>query len=167
MRLSQRMSLLRAADIAIVTSLRDGLARMPLEFAVAHQDALNYGGETEDANGGYRPGVIILSEFSSCCRVMRGAINVNPWRISEIAFAIERALCMRKEEHAQRVKFNLEFVFFFMHVELPVSTAAWTVSLRTSGGRTCSRTPLESARDALKNNEKYARLVAHQPKTGV
>jgi len=124
MRLAQRMSLLRAADIAVVTSLRDGLARLPLEFAVAHQDALSYDVGTGTGNGNgngngngdkvgddeYRPGVIILSEFSSCCRVMRGAINVNPWKISEIAFAIERALCMKKEEHAQRVKFNLEFV---------------------------------------------------------
>ena len=136
MRLLQRMALLRAADICIVTSLRDGLSRLPLEFAVAHQDALssdssdendehdgssnpnpnpkpnndnndlnsndennnnNNNNSTNNNLADYKPGTIILSEFSSCCRVMRGALVVNPWRISEIAYAIERALCMVSE----------------------------------------------------------------------
>ena len=106
MRLPQRIAVLRAADVCIVTSLRDGLNRLPLEFAVAHhRDAYARGVQNmADAEEGIegairvRPGVCILSEFASSARVMRGSIHVNPWRISEIAAAYERALEMDTEE---------------------------------------------------------------------
>jgi len=29
-------------------------------------------------------GVVIISEFVSSARVMRGALNVNPWRVQEV-----------------------------------------------------------------------------------
>ena len=73
MRLGQRIALLRAADIVIITSLRDGLNRLPMEFAISHQDALQVGIDNyRRADAGdpsavrIRPGVCILSEFTSC-----------------------------------------------------------------------------------------------------
>ena len=104
MRLPQRMALLRAADVVIVTPLRDGLNLLPLvsdhftmlsklftrpipnrqtflfslkEFTIAHQDALTDLGKKD----GRKRGLCILSEFSSCTRVMRGALHVNPWKV--------------------------------------------------------------------------------------
>lgn len=31
-------------------------------------------------------GVVVISEFVSSARVMRGALNVNPWRVQEVMF---------------------------------------------------------------------------------
>ncbi len=129
MRLPQRMALLRAADIAIVTSLRDGLNRLPLEFSIAHQDALgvgikNYADYEEGVEGAVRvrPGICILSEFASCARVMRGSIHVNPWKLAEIAHAIECSLRMDVEEHRRRIKYDSEFV-------TRVTTQRWALAV--------------------------------------
>lgn len=34
--------------------------------------------------GGFSEGVIIISQFVSSARVMRGALTVNPWNIEEV-----------------------------------------------------------------------------------
>jgi len=44
MRLPQRMALMRASDVCMVTPIRDGLNLIPLEFTFAHQDALHGAG---------------------------------------------------------------------------------------------------------------------------
>ena len=117
MRLNQRMALLRAVDIVMISSLRDGFNRLPLEFCVAHQDAVHVGIENvERALAGdpgavrVRPGVCILSEFASSARVMRGSIHINPWKVAEIAHAIECSLSMDVDEHRRRLKYDMEFV---------------------------------------------------------
>ncbi len=51
-----------------------------------------------------------MSEFSSCTRVMRGALHVNPWKISEIATAFYQALTMSEDERMRRVSIASEFV---------------------------------------------------------
>ena len=81
MRLPQRMALMRASDVIMVTPIRDGLNLIPLEFTVVHQDALTEQGRAD----GRKRGLCVLSEFSSSTRVMRGALHVNPWKISELA----------------------------------------------------------------------------------
>ena len=85
---------MRAADVVLVTPIRDGLNLIPLEFTIAHQDALTPRGRSD----GRRRGLCILSEFASCTRVMRGALHVNPWKISEIANAFRQALYMTEDE---------------------------------------------------------------------
>ena len=111
------MALLRAVDIVMISSLRDGFNRLPLEFCVAHQDAVRVGidnyarAEAGDQTAvGVRPGVCILSEFASSARVMRGSIHINPWKVAEIAHAIECSLSMDVEEHRRRLKYDMEFV---------------------------------------------------------
>lgn len=105
MRLPQRMALLRAADVVLVTPIRDGLNLYPLEFTVAHQDALDGG-----RNDGRQRGICILSEFSSTTRVMRGALHVNPWKISELANSFYQALTMSQDERIRRLRTATEFV---------------------------------------------------------
>eukprot|EP00548_Thalassiothrix_antarctica_P008749 CAMPEP_0194154710 /NCGR_PEP_ID=MMETSP0152-20130528/61602_1 /TAXON_ID=1049557 /ORGANISM="Thalassiothrix antarctica, Strain L6-D1" /LENGTH=1069 /DNA_ID=CAMNT_0038860987 /DNA_START=311 /DNA_END=3520 /DNA_ORIENTATION=+ len=106
MRLQQRIALLRAADVALVMPIRDGLNLIPLEFTIAHQDALTELGKRD----GRKRGLCILSEFSSCTRVMRGALHVNPWKAPEIATAIHAALSISEDERMRRIKCALEFV---------------------------------------------------------
>lgn len=118
MRLQQRMALLRAADIVLVTSIRDGLNLLPLEFTIAHQDALTETGRRD----GRKRGICILSEFSSCTRVMRGALHVNPCKISEIANAFYTALEMPEEERLRRLSIASEFV-------TRVTTQRWALAV--------------------------------------
>lgn len=99
MRLQQRLALMKASDVVMVTPIRDGLNLIPLEFTVAHHDCLTPEGQRDRR----RRGLVILSEFTSSTRVMRGALHVNPWKISEIAFAFRQALTMNDEERLKRV----------------------------------------------------------------
>merc|ERR1719356_1835586 len=117
MRLQQRMALLKAADVAMVTTIRDGLNLIPLEFTIAHMDAVN----DKDTTCRKR-GLCILSEFSSCTRVMRGALHVNPWKISEIATAFFQALTMSDDERIRRVSIASEFV-------TRVTTQRWALAV--------------------------------------
>lgn len=103
MRLPQRMALMRAADVIMVSPIRDGLNLIPLEYTIAHRDALT----SEDNR---KRGLCILSEFSSCTRVMRGALHVNPWKISELANSFHQALNMTDDERRRRLSTALEFV---------------------------------------------------------
>ncbi|EJK49447.1 hypothetical protein THAOC_31674 [Thalassiosira oceanica] len=67
-------------------------------------------------------GICILSEFSSCTRVMRGALHVNPWKISEIATAFYQALTMSDSERIRRMSIASEFV-------TRVTTQRWALAV--------------------------------------
>jgi trehalose 6-phosphate synthase/phosphatase len=118
MGLQQRMALLRAADTVIVTSIRDGLNLLPLEYTIAHQDALTEYGRKD----GRKRGMVILSEFSSCTRVMRGALHVNPYKISEIANALHSSLNIAEDERLRRISIASEFV-------TRVTTQRWALAV--------------------------------------
>ena len=118
MRLQQRTAILRAADVVVVTSIRDGLNLLPLEFTIAHQDAMTEMGKKD----GRKRGTCILSEFSSSTRVMRGALHVNPWKVSEIANAYYQALHMSEEERLRRISIASEFV-------TRVTTQRWALAV--------------------------------------
>ena len=118
MGLQQRMALLRAADTVVVTAIRDGLNLLPLEFTIAHQDAMTEMGKKD----GRKRGLCILSEFSSCTRVMRGALHVNPWKISEIANAFHLAVNIGEDERLRRISIASEFV-------TRVTTQRWALAV--------------------------------------
>ncbi|CAA2988772.1 alpha,alpha-trehalose-phosphate synthase [UDP-forming] 1 [Olea europaea subsp. europaea] len=83
-------------DIALVTSLRDGMNLVSYEF-VACQDS--------------KRGVLILSEFAGAAQSLgAGAILVNPWNITEVAAAIGQALTMPAEEREKRHRHNFDHV---------------------------------------------------------
>lgn len=67
----QRLPYLCVGDCLLNTAVRDGLNQLPMEYVLVHQLRRNG-----------KPGVMMLSEFTSCMRIMRGAIRINPWKVS-------------------------------------------------------------------------------------
>lgn len=83
-------------DVALVTSLRDGMNLVSYEV-IACQNS--------------KKGVLILSEFAGAAQSLgAGAILVNPWNISEVAVAIDIAMNMPVEEREERHCHNFEHV---------------------------------------------------------
>ena len=82
-------SLYRNADVALVSSLRDGMNLVAKEFVAAQV------GE---------PGVLVLSEFAGAVEELGdGALTINPVDTAGFAGAIDRALSMPEEERRQRM----------------------------------------------------------------
>ncbi|XP_039262026.2 trehalose-6-phosphate synthase-like [Styela clava] len=80
----------RAADVALVTPLRDGMNLVAKEFVAC---------QTED------PGVLILSPFTGAGETMLESLLVNPYETTEMANAINRAISMPEDE--RQVRMNL------------------------------------------------------------
>jgi trehalose 6-phosphate synthase len=78
----------RAAEIALITPLRDGMNLVAKEY-IAAQDP-------ED------PGVLILSRFAGAALQLKDALLVNPYSKEEISDAILQALQMPLEERIRR-----------------------------------------------------------------
>jgi len=78
----------RAADIGLVTPLRDGMNLVAKEY-VAAQDP-------ED------PGVLILSHFAGAAQQLGDALLVNPMSSEDVSEAIKRALAMSLDERKER-----------------------------------------------------------------
>ena len=76
-------ALLRAADVALTTSVRDGMNTTSLEYVIAQKE---------------HHGPLILSEFSGTVGSLANAIHVNPWDLGSVADAIADALNMPAEE---------------------------------------------------------------------
>ncbi|RWA03743.1 hypothetical protein EKO27_g11360 [Xylaria grammica] len=72
-------ALLRAADIGLITSVRDGMNTTSLEYVVCQRDT---------------HGPLILSEFSGTAGSLRDAIHINPWDLTNVAKQIHNALTM-------------------------------------------------------------------------
>jgi trehalose 6-phosphate synthase/phosphatase len=80
--------LYRAADFCLVNSLHDGMNLVAKEFVAARDD--------ED-------GVLILSTFAGASRELSEAVLVNPFDITETAYAMETAMRMDREERRSRM----------------------------------------------------------------
>ncbi|PGH10672.1 trehalose-phosphatase [Polytolypa hystricis UAMH7299] len=76
-------SLLRVADVGLITSVRDGMNTTSLEYVVCQQE-------------NHSP--LILSEFSGTAACLSSAIHINPWDLGGVATAINQALTMSTEE---------------------------------------------------------------------
>ena len=72
-------ALLRAADIGLITSVRDGMNTTSLEYIVCQKQ-------------GHGP--LILSEFSGTAGSLGDAIHINPWDLTDVAEKIDSALTM-------------------------------------------------------------------------
>ncbi|KAL7796666.1 glycosyltransferase family 20 protein [Trichoderma ceciliae] len=75
-------ALLRAADIGLITSVRDGMNTTSLEYIICQKD---------------NNGPLILSEFSGTAGSLCDAIHINPWDITGVAEKIDSALTMSVE----------------------------------------------------------------------
>jgi trehalose 6-phosphate synthase len=78
----------RAADVALITPLRDGMNLVAKEY-VAAQDSEN-------------PGVLVLSQFAGAAVDLSGALIVNPHESDGVAAALKRALEMPLYERRER-----------------------------------------------------------------
>lgn len=88
-------ALYAAADVCIVTSIRDGMNLVAFEY-VACQEA--------------RAGVLLLSEFAGAANCLNGAVLLNPWNPDECADAIALALSLSLEERRARHASLLKYV---------------------------------------------------------
>ena len=88
--LSELLAYYRAADIALVTPLKDGMNLVAKEFCAAKVK---------------KDGVLILSEFAGAAgQLQGGALLVNPHDIEAMADRIHEAFTMGPEERRRRMK---------------------------------------------------------------
>jgi trehalose 6-phosphate synthase/phosphatase len=85
----QLVGLYRAADVMLVTPIRDGMNLVAKEFCAARPD---------------EEGVLVLSEFAGAAAELREAVIINPYDVEGMADAIEQALEMPVEERRQRMR---------------------------------------------------------------
>jgi len=83
------IGLYRAADVMVVTPVRDGMNLVAKEFVAAR---------TDDG------GVLVLSEFAGAAEELIEALIVNPYDVDETAEAMHTALVMPQNERAQRMR---------------------------------------------------------------
>jgi trehalose 6-phosphate synthase len=87
---SELLAYYRAADIALVTPLKDGMNLVAKEFCAANTD---------------NSGVLILSEFAgAAAQLRRNSLLVNPYDIEGVANAIHRAYNMSANERRLRMR---------------------------------------------------------------
>ncbi len=82
-------ALYRAADVLLVTPLRDGMNLVAKEFVASRTDG---------------DGVLVLSEFAGAVDELTQALVVNPYDVDGMAEAIHRALTMPHEERVARMR---------------------------------------------------------------
>ena len=87
---SELLSYYCAADIALVTPLRDGMNLVAKEYCAANKN---------------NEGVLILSEFAGAANQLHeGALLVNPYNIEKVADAIYKGFLMSKNERKIRMQ---------------------------------------------------------------
>jgi trehalose-6-phosphate synthase len=77
-----------AADVMLVTPLRDGMNLVAKEFIASQVD---------------KDGVLVLSEFAGAAEQLRAALIVNPYDIDGVAATIEQAASMPADERRKRM----------------------------------------------------------------
>ena len=92
------VALYRAADVLLVTPVRDGMNLVAKEFVASRND--------ED-------GVLLLSEFAGAAAELPDALRVSPYDIEGSARAIHAALELSREERRARMRALRERVFAF------------------------------------------------------
>lgn len=82
-------ALFQAADVMLVTSLRDGMNLVAKEYVAARHD---------------ERGVLVLSEFTGAADELGQALHVNPHDIDGLKAAIVRAVVMSPQEQRRRMR---------------------------------------------------------------
>ncbi|BGP56129.1 hypothetical protein JCM8202_005896 [Rhodotorula sphaerocarpa] len=80
-------ALLSVADLALITSRRDGMNTTAMEYVICQAEA---------------KGSLIVSEFTGVSAVLSKAIKVNPWDLGGVARAIDSCLKMPLDEREAR-----------------------------------------------------------------
>jgi trehalose 6-phosphate synthase len=79
------------SNVLLVTSLRDGMNLVAMEYISCNFDT---------------KGVLILSEFTGVSSTLPGSLSINPWNTEEICESIKTALEMDEEERIRRYEIN-------------------------------------------------------------
>jgi trehalose 6-phosphate synthase/phosphatase len=79
-------ALLRLADVALITSVRDGMNTTSLEYIICQKE---------------NRGPLILSEFSGTAGSLSGALHINPWDTNGVAESINKALNLTPEQREE------------------------------------------------------------------
>lgn len=87
--LAQLVALYRAADVMLVTPLRDGMNLVAKEYVASRVD---------------QRGVLVLSEFAGAAAELTDAVTVNPYDLGAVAGAIKTALDMPLSEQRARMR---------------------------------------------------------------
>lgn len=82
------VALYRAADVMLVTPLRDGMNLVAKEFVASRIDG---------------DGVLVLSEFAGAAEQLPEAIHINPYDVRNVADAMNAALTMPRAERRMRM----------------------------------------------------------------
>ena len=82
-------ALFMAADVVLVTALRDGMNLVAKEYVASRPDLR---------------GVLVLSEFAGAADELRAAVLVNPHDIDELKAATLRALAMTEEDQEEAMR---------------------------------------------------------------
>lgn len=106
MTLEELCALYAGADVAMITSIRDGMNLVSYEYIVCQKES---------------HGVLILSEFAGAAKNLPGALLVNPWDVEEVSEAIRQSVEMAELER------ELRHQKLYRHV-IKHSSAAWGVS---------------------------------------
>jgi trehalose 6-phosphate synthase len=77
-----------AADVMVVTPLKDGMNLVAKEYVATRTD---------------HSGVLVLSEFTGCARELRQALLVNPYDIEAMIRSLDSALNMPRKEARSRM----------------------------------------------------------------
>jgi trehalose 6-phosphate synthase/phosphatase len=85
----QLVALYAAADVMLVTPLRDGMNLVAKEFVASRVD--------ED-------GVLVLSEFAGAAAELQGAVIVNPYDVNAVAESLHNVLSMPAGERRTRMQ---------------------------------------------------------------
>ena len=88
-------ALLRAGDIGLITSVRDGMNTTSLEYVICQRE---------------KAGPLILSEFSGTAGSLKDAIHINPWDLTGVAEQINNALTMSIDHRQSMQKHLLDHV---------------------------------------------------------
>ena len=83
------VALYRAADVMLVTPLRDGMNLVAKEYVASRGD---------------NTGVLVLSEFTGSAKELQSALLVNPHDIDGLEAALHTALHMPQREQEDRMK---------------------------------------------------------------
>ncbi|KAI0063941.1 trehalose 6-phosphate phosphatase [Artomyces pyxidatus] len=81
-------ALLSAADLGVITPLRDGMNTTSMEFVIAQEKT--------------KKSPLILSEFMGISSNMTDALQINPWNLGDVAKAMHTGLLMSQAEKEQR-----------------------------------------------------------------
>jgi trehalose 6-phosphate synthase/phosphatase len=95
---SDVVSLYRAADVMVVTPVRDGMNLVAKEFVACRAD--------ED-------GVLVLSEFTGAAAELAEALYVNPYDIEQTAATLYRAVTLAEDERRDRMRALRRRVFSY------------------------------------------------------